>query len=642
MSLSKYLNEFTTANILDLCNPQKYFIINNGITTPSNRLPRSTEDIKNDKKFNQSQKIVLPNTCNLNTFASLSFQFTSPPNKTNVLYITSNMPADPNNERSANQTESIKKDSLRQAHGWYTANPKYKINSLSSNTIIMLNNMSFNNKETFTPFLYSVNQTIIAGSIINTDNMVCSDSKSYDSQFLIKNKFSAQNYICDNMKFTFSEGFVDTSKFLDSKLEYDNYHSNNNKYWRSSINPMSNTNTIFEFFSTNDEFHTVNFASPKNPSINLYNPTLIKCNINLDHIIIDAGNALDNTKINIKTGTITNNFTLNNSTLSIDSGNTINITNNNSIVNLKTFNKLIINNNGKVEITENFGNTQGSIINNNISGLLIIKSGYLNFGYNNGIIQGDLLAYQDGFINMNKIVSKDCFLLKQALNIGHIVNGIFFDQSVNKGLVNQAIFKDQSINDSIYTRNHPNICIEPQSLLFGDRSINKSELFCANGSYKFTDFAKSIGSYIYSANFFKFSELAGNNLEIETISFFDNSLCSATNVNINNQISFHDFSTNIGSLTTGNMIIFNDNSFNSGLISNITAYFKDSSYNIGSGSKHILHFQSETYNSGYVETGYFYAGSSNLGVVKSGIFHPSVTATGIVEFYSTDSNLMDD
>lgn len=153
--------------------------------------------------------------------------------------------------------------------------------------------------------------------------------------------------------------------------------------------------------------------------------------------------------------------------------------------------------------------------------------------------------------------------------------------------------------------------------------------------------------------------LEGENGEISyNLLDFENATNSTVlNASENGRIVF-DNSINLGTLNNGNLrftnasinsglidkkanAIFLSNSHNSGIIRSANAYYLEGSSNKGSGIGHTMYFGPGSANYFYVAQGYFFEGSENFGIVSQGVFHPSISQTGTVFNYITNSQLVE-
>jgi hypothetical protein len=569
---------------INLCNKNNFFVSRLS-SEPIKRLPRETEDIEVLELVSSNLSIIFPNTCNINTLSSLTINFKD---SSSIFTITGDGGADPENPRQSEATDEELNDPLRVQHGWYSINPKYKISSLFTNNKIKLMNMGYNNEQTNCNIFDCSQNSIIAQSIVNSDTIECNNSKSYDCQFS-SNKIIMDNYTCDNMIFNVVTGIADRCNFLDSTFFLKEIKSDNNKYVSCTLN--INENNYF----TNDNMYKTRISSDSTSTGNYFlNTKFSGCNIDLNVLEINSGSTTGSTFI-CDIINIPKRFIFDNSFLQTKTGLYIDIININSVLVFDSVDTLILDNRSGIVNIEGFiPSFDRKFIPTTYS---VTRSGIFLIGTPPELEGSTIIVGPEYSIGPMSIINNN-----GTLNI----KSAFISRGTNysSGIISGDNFS--------YLRGFDNFGVINSNCFLYDDAIN-------NGTISNAVLLNSTNvGYINKASFMGLSINEGT---VSEANFYDSSINSGLLFNNNAQYKFYDNSTNYGT------------------IQNATVYFYDKSSHRGTGSG-TLHFGSGSTNYGFADIAYFYSGSFNLGTVNSGFFHPSVTATGIVGVFVSDSSLI--
>jgi hypothetical protein len=543
--------------MINLCDQNKYFT-DKTASSEANRIPRSVEDIEVLGLIPSNENLNFPNSCDFHQISSLRLSFL---NSDSSFTINGNGALDPENPRQPTEEEIEKiteENPPRAEHGWYSINPSYSIDVLSTNNTVILNNIGFNNQQIECVKLEINNSAIADNNLFISDIEFLENSVAYGCQ-LQCNTLTSNGLKSDNMVFNISQtGTFDDSSFLDNVFFIENLLSNNNKYIENSLNITSG-------LSTNDKYYKCNILNFNNSNLNFNNVDIYESSINSDFVsfineCLVSGSSFQVFSLRTSnTPLITKQSNLN--IQNIEYANINNIQSS-TIVNIVSGLNLI-NTSGSFRI-ENIGPLLLSSIIKNFSGsLFYINSGQLYNGENYGNINGNFLEIKENFTNYGEITTEQCLvdgatnlglintadLINSSVNSGIIQNASFFNSSANLGLVGAATFYDNSINDG------QTDCDRSFSLIFKDFSINKTNIVCDNASYNFYNNSSSLVSYIKKASFYDNSRLdvpadTEETVAVENISLFDN----ATFGNILMSSNIPDPKVELNDFANGNII----------------------------------------------------------------------------------------
>ena len=653
--------------MINLCDSSSYSNDKEGGKL-SKRTPKTNEDIEiigeidQDATINLSQ---LQNSCGLGNISSLTLPFKTDKDYT-LTVIGDGSILDSNNPRAPTGIELgiiTSKNPLRALHGWYTMSTKYGIETLITNSDIILRNIAFKNSSTNAKNIV-LNTSAYSNGILNVNNILLQNtSYLYGTTIECREIILSSNSKCDTININsdiltlydsyiaesqfFGSGFVATnSNIIDceivcenlqvsggnfqSRFDYAGSSSNPNiKFIDSTIHNNSQINSK-SLYLTNTQ---INGGIVKADNIQFSDGTTIGKDAVVDALIISLSD-LDLTNEGILTF---NSFSGLQIPSLINSGN-ININNTETI-------DIIIANNGKVQLNTS-GNFVYGINNKTINGSNIVLKGIF-INDISGIISSPVIKFCDSSINNGRIDTPDATFIDSSRNEGSFANAKFLDNSSNIGVGNEAIFygpnttNNGSIRIGKFFSSNNNGEVIDLIIYSGINSGygNKVTLYSSTNNGQYSNF-DAYGTSVYNTNYpinkgnfydASICNLIAGSGQSSELNFYDRSILngSANNLSIN----FFDNSIAQGTIV-GTGTFYNNSSFTQGNINN--AIFQDTSQNLGNISKTAI-FKGNSINSGSLGPGlnlatfdkaknygsiyganvYFNEGAINFGIIST-------------------------
>lgn len=600
--------------MINLCDTSSYSNDKQGQKL-TKRVPRPNEDIEIIGDINQDIEInlaQLESTCGLRSISSLTLPFKTDRSYSltiagngNILNL--NNPRSPSGTDLANITNT---NPLRVAHGWYTMGTGYGIGILTTNSLLSLKNISFENN-TVNATDIVLDSSAYSNGILNVNNILLkntsylyettiecngitleSNSKS-DTINITSDLLTLNNSSIAESQFFGSGIFSSGSSIVDCEIECENLQIINSNFQGRFDYGGSSSNPDIRF--TNSVVYS---NSQINSKVLFFDNTNISGGIIKSDIIEFEGGCTIGEKASVDTQIIS------------ASGLT-----NQGILNFNSFSGLttpILVNSGNINInnTENI-----NIYITNKGQLKLNALGTFIGGTNNGIINGLNIKLKREFINetLGTILSSMTELEDSSINNGYIVGAKLSNSSQNNGLLDNAIFSGQevlnngSVKIGIFLNSNNNGEVTDLTIYsginYGSGNIIKLYNSTNNGFYSNCyAYGTSIYSSSYpitSGNFYDTSTclLAVGSGEFSVLNFYNNSILNGSVSNLS--MYFFDNSTALGTIIgTGNF--YGNSSFTSGTIDH--AIFQDTSHNKGNISETAVFIDRST-NSGNLGPG---------------------------------------